>query len=343
MGNPFSLTFGKKPESLIGRSMQMEEVINSFEAENPTYQACMITGIRGSGKTVFLTSLSNEFKQKENWIVVSLNPERDMLNSLAAELSNRKEFFEMFRDAKINLSFLGFGLEIDGVPPITDVVVALDRMLKRITAQGKKILITIDEVVVNKNVKEFMSQFQIFLREEYSIFLIMTGLYKNIYDLQNTNTLTFLYRTPKLVMEPLGAQGIMQKYKEIFDIENEKAYAMAKLTKGYPFAYQLLGYLCYKNDAEYDKVLGEFDATLSMYVYEKIWSELSVLDKTVMQAIGEHKGQKVEIIRKSIGMESGEFNVYRTRLLKAGLIWSPAYGMLDLTLPRFDVFMKYLF
>jgi len=47
-----------------------------------------------------------------------LNLEEARFAAAAAELSNRKELFELFRDAKINLSFLGFGLEIDGEPPI---------------------------------------------------------------------------------------------------------------------------------------------------------------------------------------------------------------------------------
>ena len=55
-------------------------------------------------KTVLLTTVSNEFRKMEDWIVVDLSPERDMLNALAAELSNRKELFQIFKDAKINLS-----------------------------------------------------------------------------------------------------------------------------------------------------------------------------------------------------------------------------------------------
>lgn len=342
MNNPFSLTFGKEPLSKISRNMQLEEIVEDFEMDNPPYQACMVTGVRGSGKTVFLTSVSNEFKQKKDWIVIDLNSERDMLNAMAAELGNRKELLELFRDAKINLSFLGFGFELDGVPPITDVVVALSRMLKKITSRGKKVLLTIDEVAVNRNTREFMSQFQIFLRENYNVFLIMTGLYKNIYDLQNTKTLTFLYRTPKINMGPLSTMAISQRYKETFGLQDSKACEMAILTQGYPFAYQVLGYLCYKNNADYEQVMVEFDATLSTYVYEKIWSELSNLDKTVLRAIGENRNMKVEEIRRSVNMDPGKFNVYRTRLMRSGLVYAPSYGYLDITLPRFDLFMQYM-
>lgn len=65
-----------------------------------------------------MSAIANILAADSRWIIVNLNPERDLLRTLAAELSNRKELFELFRDAKINLSFLGFGLEIDGEPPI---------------------------------------------------------------------------------------------------------------------------------------------------------------------------------------------------------------------------------
>ena len=75
-------------------------------------------------------------------------------------------------------------------------------MLSHIQKLGKRLLITIDEVTNSENIKIFTSSFQIFLREDYPIFLLMTGLYENIYELQNDKALTFLYRAPKLILEP---------------------------------------------------------------------------------------------------------------------------------------------
>lgn len=39
----------------------------------------MITGVRGSGKTVMMTNISSEIGKDENWITVELNPKRDLL------------------------------------------------------------------------------------------------------------------------------------------------------------------------------------------------------------------------------------------------------------------------
>lgn len=338
--NPFSLSFGKEPLSLIERDYQNNEILQSFESENPAYQVCMLTGVRGSGKTVALTTIANQLRSNKNWIVVDLNPERDLLHTLTAELSNRRELLQLFRDAKINLSFLGFGLEIDGEPPVTDLVVALRRMLEKLTRSGKRVLITIDEASSTPSMREFASQVQIFLREGLQIFLVMTGLYENIYELQNEKTLTFLYRAPKIEMKPLSIPLVTKKYQDIFDLSADEALSMAGATMGYPFAFQVLGYLCWTKRESWQNMLPLYDAYLEEYVYEKIWSELSQKDQAVLTAISDTSSGKVETIRNLVGMTSNSFTTYRSRLIRKGLIVSPSYGMLRFALPRFREFVR---
>lgn len=70
MGNPFSLTFGKQPQNLIGRDQQIDEIVSCFKALVPDYQVCMLTGVRGVGKTVFLTSVAGELAKDRDWPVV---------------------------------------------------------------------------------------------------------------------------------------------------------------------------------------------------------------------------------------------------------------------------------
>ena len=55
-------------------------------------QIYMITGIRGSGKTVLMTDVSRRLKTEDNWTVIELNPETDMLHSFAAKLSQVDKF-----------------------------------------------------------------------------------------------------------------------------------------------------------------------------------------------------------------------------------------------------------
>ncbi len=71
----------------------------------------------------------------------------------------------------------------------------------------------------------------------------MAGLFDNISNLQNEKSLTFLYRAPKIFLEPLSIPAITTSYRSVFNISPSEAVEMAKLTKGYPFAFQILGYL----------------------------------------------------------------------------------------------------
>ena len=56
--NPFTLSFGMQPEQLVHRYENVEKVLNTFGAEHSVSQAYLIEGIRGSGKTVLMTSIS---------------------------------------------------------------------------------------------------------------------------------------------------------------------------------------------------------------------------------------------------------------------------------------------
>ena len=75
--NPFSLSFGKEPVEAIRRDKQLNEIVEGYTSANPEFQVCMITGVRGSGKTVFMTEVSSEIKNNKDWIVVELSPEKE--------------------------------------------------------------------------------------------------------------------------------------------------------------------------------------------------------------------------------------------------------------------------
>ena len=62
---------------------------------------------------------------------------------------------------------------------------------------------------------------------------------------------------------------IAKEYKNVFGIDDDKASEMAKLVKGYPYAYQVLGYLCYKNNAGYEDVIEEATVDKVLDVIEK--------------------------------------------------------------------------
>lgn len=339
MGNPYSMVFGKEPELLISRTAQFHTIISDFTAETPPYQTYLLTGVRGSGKTVMMTDIVNYFRKDKDWVVVELNPDRDLLTGLAANLTSNQKFARIFQTAKLNLSFLGLGVEVGGVSPIVDIEVAIREMIAQLQKHNKKILVTIDEVTNNENIRAFASAFQIMVRQNLPVFLLMTGLYENINAIQDERNLTFLYRAPKIEMKSLNIGMIAEKYEKSINLSYEESLEMAKCTKGYPFAFQVLGYLTWNNRGNYKEVLPEYRQCLEEYVYEKIWSELSSKDKQIAYAIARCPSGKVKEIREKLEIETNAFNPYRKRMIKKGIVDGSEYGVLKFTLPFFERFV----
>ena len=337
--NPYTLVFGKEPAQNISRAAQMMDILESFTATPPVQQIYMITGVRGSGKTVFMTELSKELKQQDDWIIVDLNSSQDLLLDLAATLASENKLAQLFQRSEINLSFFGIGLNVKGAAPITNIQVAIAKMLESIKKSKKRVLVCIDEAISTDYMKAFASAFQIFLRQDLPIYLLMTSLYENINDLQNEKNLTFLYRAPKVELKPLNLHTIATSYKKMFSLDDTTSSKMAALTKGYSFAFQVLGFFTWKNGGNYKDALPDFRQYLEDYVYEKIWSELSATDKEFAFAIAKSKSGKASEIKKLLNIENNKYTPYRDRLLKRGLIDGSQHGYISFILPLFEEYV----
>ena len=342
MDNPFTLSFGKKPLQYISRISQTNEIIDNFTAKEPPNQIYMLTGIRGVGKTVMMTGIADEIKKDNSWVVIELNPTRDLLQSLAAKLYSLPEMHPYFIQAKYNFSAFGLGVSLENTIPVTDIENVIELMLTEMQKANKRLLITIDEVTNCEYIRIFASAFQIFLRQDYPIFLLMTGLYDNIYDLQNEKSLTFLYRAPKIMLGPLNYTAVRKHYMDISNLDMTKSEELTRLTRGYPFAFQVLGYLLWENKCveTIEKILPEYDQYLEEYVYSKIWSEFSDLDRRILAEMADSGETKVKNIREKTGMKSELFSVYRERLKRKGVLDTSKFGEVSFILPRFAEFVK---
>ena len=237
--NPFTLAFGMKPKQFVPRYQQMDEIIDTFNSEYPSSHFYMISGLSGAGKTVMMACAAEELRENKDWIVIGLNVNRDILKSLAARLYDEPVLKTFILDAKIDLSLLGIGVSIENSNKISDVENAIIQLLKIIKKLKKKVLITIDDVSNNEAMRAFCSAFTIFISEGYPIYLLMTGIYENIFELQNEKTLTFLFRAPRIEMTSLNIGAIADSYKSVFGIDDKKALEMAHKTKGYSYAFQV--------------------------------------------------------------------------------------------------------
>ncbi len=214
-------------------------------------------------------------------------------------------------------------------------------MVGYLNKKGKRVLITIDEVDNSPEMKKFVQAYESLIRRDYKILLLMTGLYKNVSRLQDDATLIFLYRAPKISLEPLSISAIAFSYETHLGIDQDKAISLAKFTNGYAYAYQVLGHLLYdKGEKDLTKeTISEFDQYMGDYVYDKVFSGLSSNEQRLLLSFKTNETVKVEDLRKRSGFNSKTMGVYRDRLLKKGILQNPKYGYLKFSFPRFAEYL----
>lgn len=336
--NPYTLAFGQEPKQLISREDKINEILEQFEANEQSQQYYMITGVRGSGKTVLVDAITSKLANNKNWITVELNSSSNLLTDLLNKLSSSTTYMKWFKEAKINLSAFGFDIEISGSSPIYDTETALTKMLNTIKKHGKKVLVTIDDVTNTQYMKKFVLSYQIFIRQKLPLYLLMSGLYENVKDLKDEKNLTFLYRTPNVYLEPLDLYSMAKNYKDNLNVDENTADHMANITKGYSFAFQALGFVTWNNKEFNNKANKDYKKILFDYSYKKIWSELSNQDRKVAYGIARTSHGNYSDILKELHMEKNQLNPYRKRLLEKGIIKCPVRGQLEFTLPYFKEF-----
>lgn len=184
MRNPFSLAFGKLPSTYIPRTRQIEAIKDTFLGGDTSNQAYIITGLRGIGKTVLLTEVAKQFSQESDCDVIDLNPNREMLTSLVSKMHSTHTLQQLFSRLGLSVHIPGFSVSHGGKETITDPEEALKSMLTAMQYKGRKLLVTIDEVDNNKDLKAFITTFQMMIRQDLPIYLLMTGMYKNVGSIQ---------------------------------------------------------------------------------------------------------------------------------------------------------------
>ena len=340
--NPFCIQYGIIPNYYIGTPDQEIEIIDTFNSEHPSSRTYIISAVRGSGKTVLLSHISEVLKNDNSWIVINLTTGNSsgMLEMLEQELSKDILVQALYTKPELEVSAGVINLKFENNAPSSVHMSNIRTILKFIKGK-RKLLITIDDVVNNENVREMTEAFQSFLIEGYDVFLLMTGLYENIEELEEVKNLTFLIRAPRIKMTPLDTAAITDKYVKAFNITEAESKYMAALTVGYPFAFQALGYERWlRRGSSIDEILPYLDERIKPS-YEMIWKKLSAKDKKILTCMAENEDiVKVQMIRELAGMESNEFAVYRDRLLKKGIVKTEEYGTLKFALPRFADFVR---
>ncbi len=338
--NPFTLMYGIPSNSVISRDESLNTILNSFLFSDSMYMY-LIIGIRGSGKTVLLRDVYNKLSNQDNWLTVDLNPQGEIIQSLSNKLSasSPKSLLDGW-SISINLPHISIKKKDK---EINNPEIISEKIIEKLSSDNKKVLITIDEVNNTKDFQKFANFYQSLIGKGLKVYLLLTGLKENINSIVNDKAMTFLTRAPKIELEPLSLPAITLEYQNVFDISKDEATKMAKLTNGYAFAYQVLGYMFYesKNRVLDKDFIQKYDQYLWSNRYNKFWTDLTDVERNFLKSLANSKsGSKEEMINSKLIKESN-YSQYRKRLIEKGLIYQPKYDCLDFVLPRFREFISY--
>lgn len=346
MQNPFTTTFSKTPAAYITTD-QPNEIIENFRYDRPSESVYKITGVRGSGKTVILAKVEEKLRRNE-WLVFDINPARDTLQQIAAMLSKEGFSKKKEKNTGFNVSATvmgtggGFGYNTsESSDKFFDIGIEVEGMLREVQKKQKKILIGIDEISKTEEMIKFASEYGRWLRADYPVYLVCTGLYENIQELSNVKNLTFFRRATTIQTEPLNRILMAEMYKNKLNIPIEKAKEMAFITKGYAYAFQEFGVLSFKKGTGFNlnDVVAELKAELFAYSYEKIWEEMTEMDKFLARLLINKEEYKREEVLVLMEEKASNYSMYRDRLLKRGVI-SARQGYISLALPFFGDYIK---
>ena len=363
MQNPFTHAFGAQPNKYISSELE-ESIIENFSYERPSERCYILTGVRGSGKTVMMSSISKKLSQDDKWIICNLVLNDEVVTQFAAKLAEHPLCSKHFlKAANVSISIAGISAGIEyNKDKIFDIYTLIGKMLESLAKAEKKVMITLDDIYISDGMVAFAQMFQHLITDpkELPVYLIMTGLYQNYRELTDVKNeklkgCTFLTRTLDREVPPLDDSQMAVSYFNTFDIEEKEGIRLAKMTKGYAFAYQVLGYWYFekyvnKNDSVKD-VEVEYRSELIKYSYNKLWSELSEKDKQIIYALVELGADNKQVKRLDVmnymsaqgdEITSSTFNKYRERLLGKGIISTSNNrdGMIWLPLPQFGEFVR---
>ena len=347
--NPFTHIYGSAGQAYIDMHWA-DKIIDNFSFDNPSEYVYKIIGVRGGGKTVVLSDVIKHFRsdeeQKNGWIVYDLSSARDPLHTLVSFLANEKFLQEKKNMFKVNvgttLGLVSTNVSVDDSldDKFYDDEVQLDILLKKAFEKNKKILVCIDDISKTKEVVAFCSVYAKYVRAAVPFYFVCTGLFSNIQSLGRVSNLTFFRRADAIEVKSLSDVSITTKYKRFLRLDMEEARSLALETKGYAYAYQVLGSLYFnKTDSEnLEDIMDKYDEIIFSESYEKIWEELTDSEKELVKIIYEYKTRE-DILNHMKNPQN--YSEFRKNLIKGGIIAETGRGTVDFALPHFDTFVKY--
>lgn len=356
--NPFTPTFGIVPPYMAGRTYIIEDILNALDnGPGDPNLSTIFVGARGTGKTALLSYLANE-SMSHGWIAVNVVAGPHMREDIYQQTKcAAKEFIETSDSPRLKGLTIPqlFGLEWESAPQESmNWRSRMNELFAGLQKYDIGLLITIDEVsAALDEMIEFAATYQLFVRENKRVGLLMAGLPHQVSMLLRNESVSFLRRSVQHHLSGVRDNEVADALRQTIEGGGRVASAeaigrMVQAIEGFPFMMQLVGYRAWSvapdvreialKDAERGIALAQDD--LDRRVLDPTYFELSDGDLRFLNAMLEDDGvSSLADIARRMGETSNYASKYRARLAEQGIVGTRGRGRVGFDMPHFREYL----
>ena len=360
--NPFKPTAGGEPPLLIGR----ERVVRDFDkgldnGVGAPGRIMLITGARGTGKTVMLTVLGDQARAHK-WDVIEETASDGLCERLVSELCSKDSLIDKLTFApSITIAGASVSLGEAELSPKRMPETLRKAMSARLDALEKRdagLMISIDETQAasRADLIAIATAIQHQIREKRNVSIVFAGLPQMISDLFDDEVITFLRRARTNVLANVPIDEVKESFAQTFEdsgmsLDTSLVEKAAVATAGYPYMIQLVGYYIWDAaDARESTVISKEDVNegirearvdLDNAVCVPELHGLSKNDKAYLEAMAVSDGPSgTSEVAKRMGRSAKYAATYRKRLLDAYVIRQTDRGEVDFAVPFLREYLR---
>ena len=367
---------------LVGRDDQLEtfDVLLDRLRRGHTEQSMMITGLRGVGKTVLLTTFEERARAR-SWTTVEAEITKNTdFGGRMAQLARRallqvaprarwkdraKRAAAVLRSFQISVSTDGSvtaGIGVDPLEGVADSGVLAEDLTDLLVALGEAgtehstgVAFLLDEVqfLSTAELEALIAALHKAVQRQLPITLVGAGLPqlpRLAGEAKSYAERLFKFPTIGRLAHDEAARALVEPAMELdVDYEDDAVSAILGYTQGYPYFIQEFGNVLWdlterppitRSDA--DSAQEAVEAKLDGSFFRVRAERTTQLELRYMRAMAElgSDPQPAKDVAGLLGRTSEQLGPTRSRLIDKGLLYTPGHGLAAFTVPQFDRYMR---
>lgn len=380
--NPYTPNAGARPPLLVGRDDQLEtfEVLLDRLRRGHTEQSMLITGLRGVGKTVLLTTFEERARER-GWTTVEAEITKNTeFGPRMAQLVRRallqaaprarwkdraKRAAAALRSFQLTVSSEGTitaGIDVDALEGVADSGELAEDLTDLLVSLGEAVAEHQTGVVFLFDEVQFLSTVELealiaalhkTVQRALPITLVGAGL-PQLPRLagEAKSYAERLFKFPRIgeLSEAEAAQALVDPARALgVEYEDAAVPAVISYTEGYPYFIQEYGNVAWDltddppiSLEDVENARDAVEAKLDGSFFRVRAERTTELELRYMRAMAElgPQPQQAKAVAEMLGRTSEQLGPTRSRLIDKGLLYTPGHGLAAFTVPQFDRYMR---